>query len=371
MNRHSTRIRTAGPGLALVLLLTLFAGTVPAGPAATGIMSAQSGGPILNPSHPDRYVVQRGDTLWDISSMFLRDPWFWPEIWYANPQIANPHLIFPGDVLTLVYVDGMPRLQLQRGETAQTASGTEKLSPRIREEALDSAIPAVPFEDIAAFLTQGGVLERGEADAMPYVVAIRDDLLAASAGNDVYVRGDMDPEKTGYNVIHVGEELRDPDDGAVLGYESIMVGAGTIRRGGDPATLTLNTTNREVLRGDKLVPQEVEIPLYFQPHAPEGEVNGRIISVVDGVSRIGQYQVVILNRGSKHGLEPGHILTVWQTGPTVRDEFTDGLMPSRVQLPDERAGTLMIFRSYDRVSYALITEATSEIRVLDQVKSPG
>ena len=371
MNRHSPLPRTAGPGLALVFFLTLAAGTVTAGPAATGIMSAQSGGPVLNSSHPDRYVVVPGDTLWDISAMFLRDPWFWPEIWYVNPQIANPHLIFPGDVLTLVYVDGQPRLQLERGETARTASGTEKLSPRIREEALDSAIPAVPFEDIAAFLTGGGVLAREEVDGMPYVVAIRDDLLAAAAGQDVYVRGDMNPENSVYNVLHIGEELRDPDDGSVLGYESILVGAGTIRRGGDPATLRLNQTNREVLRGDKLVPQDIEIPLYFQPHAPEEDVAGSIIAVVDGVSRIGQYQVVILNRGENHGLEPGHILTVWQTGQTIRDEFADGLMPSRVQLPNERAGTLMIFKTYGRVSFALITEATSEIRVLDQVKSPG
>ena len=154
---------------------------------SAGFVSAQSGGPELNPAHPDEYVVKKGDTLWDISGRFLRDPWYWPEIWQVNQQIENPHLIFPGDILTLVYIDGQPRLQLNRGST-MTSGDSARLSPQIRSQSLEDAIPTIPFSVIEAFLTGGRVIDTDEAEALPHIVALRDGLVAG-AGDEVYARG--------------------------------------------------------------------------------------------------------------------------------------------------------------------------------------
>jgi len=358
----------------VTLLLIVALGGVTVSAANTGsitpvLMSQQGAAPLLNPQHPERYVVQRGDTLWDISALFLRDPWYWPEIWYVNPQVENPHLIYPGDVLTLIYVDGKPQIRLERGGMVTQGSGTERLSPRIRRESLEQAIPTIPLEAISAFLNRGQVLEKGQAEKLPYIMSVRDGFLMAGAGDDVYVRGDVGVED-GYSVIRKGDPLIDPDNGDTVAFEGIFIGVGTIRRGGDPATLRLNTTTREATAGNVLLTETIDVPLRFFPRAPETKIDASLIAVVDGVSLIGQYQVVILNRGDRDGLEQGHVLTVWQAGEMVTDRVASGLLSKKVQLPDEPAGTLMVFRTYDRISYALIMEATSEIHVLDKARTP-
>ena len=324
---------------------------------------------VLNPSHPDTYVVKRGDTLWGISSMFLRDPWFWPEIWYANPQVANPHLIYPGDVLNLVYVNGQPRIQLQRGGGV-TAGGTERLSPQIREQSLDDAIPAISLEAIGAFLGRGSVLQKEEIEQAPYVLSIRENHLIGAAGNDVYVRGNIGPANTGYNVVHVARKLVDPETGDVLGYQTDYVGAGTIRREGDPATLFLTDSGREAVEGDRLVSQQTPFPGWFTPRSPSRPVKGQIIAVVDGVSQIGQFQVIVINRGTRHGLETGNVLRIWQSGDAVIDNDKPGRVSRKVRLPDESAGLSMVFRTFEKSSYALVMQATSEIHVEDVVRNP-
>jgi len=360
-------VRPVSAGAWMLLFILLSSGAIAGGlhaGLATGL-AAQSGAGsevVLNPSHPDRYVVERGDTLWDISAMFLRDPWYWPEIWRVNPQVENPHLIYPGDVLVLVYVDGKPQIRLER------AAGVDKLSPRIRSEDLSEAISAIPLEVIAAFLSKGTVLERGQADDLPYIVAMKDGHLIGGAGLDVYVRGEgIGPVGHGYSVVHVGEKLVDPDDNAVVGYEGIFVGEGLIARTGDPSTLHLVDTQREALEGDRLVEQEFSIPLQFIPRSPEQEVSGRIIHVIGGLAIIGQYHIVVLNRGAEHGLDVGHVLRVWQAGEKYRD-YTEG---GTVRLPDEPAGTVMVFKTYERISYGLIMEATTDIRLYDKFKNPG
>jgi len=369
MKIASPFIRPATVGVWLLLIVFLsphaFAGTPGAG-LATGFAAQSGAGVTLNPSHPDRYVVKRGDTLWDISAMFLRDPWYWPEIWQVNQQVENPHLIYPGDVLFLVYVDGRPQIRLERGGRAQTG-GDERLSPRIRSSDLDAAITTIPLEIIGAFLSKGTVLERGEADGLPYIVAIKEGHLMAGAGNQVYVRGaNIGDVDQGYTVIKVGSPLVDPDNNDVVGYEGIFVGEGVISRSGDPSTLHLVETQREALEGDRLIEQDFEVPLQFIPRAPNQEIFGSIIHVVDGLAMIGQYYIVVLNRGAQHGLETGHVLGVWQTGEKIRDRVGGG----KVRLPDEPAGSLMVFRTYERISYALVMEATSEIHVLDKVRTP-
>src|SRR5881394_2790486 len=279
--------------------------------------------PVLNPRHPETYVVQRGDTLWDIAAKFLRDPWNWPEIWQINPQIENPHLIFPGDTLSLVYLDnGRPAVTVtERGPAAGpfAGGGSEKLSPRIRELPLEEAIPTIPFAQVRAFLSRSVVLEKKQVSRLPYLVANR----------------------------------VDPDDNDTLGYGGIYIGQGRVDREGDPATLRLLDSTREALIGDYLLDEEDVLPANFVAHAPKQDVHGQIISVMDGVALIGQYQVVVLNRGAKHGLDPGATLRVYQTGRVVKDYgggkgggqggaqgMEHGTFGRKVRLPDEPAGTM-------------------------------
>ncbi|MEL7025417.1 MAG: LysM peptidoglycan-binding domain-containing protein [Pseudomonadota bacterium] len=316
---------------------------------------------------PDQYVVKRGDTLWDISQTFLRDPWYWPEIWQVNPQIENPHLIYPGDLLSLIYVDGQPRILLERG-----AGRNARLSPGVRVIPLEEAITTIPYEAIAAFLTRAAVIERDQLETLPYVLKSRGDHLISSAGVDLYARGDIDVVGSRYSVVHINGELRDPDNNDVVGYDALYVGDGTIRRGGDPATLFVNESQREILTGDRLINQDVVIPLNFFPKPPSQSVDGEIISVIDGVSRIGQFQVVVINRGESHGLESGDVLTVLQRGDVIYDRIGDSGVfgAEQVKLPDEEAGTMMVFKTYDRISYGLIMSAENEIQVADLVQDP-
>ena len=337
--------------------------------------SAQSsvpeyGGPVvqrvsepvpLADNHPNEYVVQVGDTLWDIAATFLKDPWFWPEIWHINTQIVNPHLIYPGDVLGLVYIDGQPRITNVRGSAY-------RLSPQARVTPLSETINSIPYEAVAAFLSSGVILEKDEADALPYIVDIRGEHLVAAAGNEVYVRGLLDDMPgTRYNVVHVGDPLTDPDDNRLIGYQGLLVGEGRLSRGGDPATVALTDTARETLKGDRLIPDTVDIPLNFFPRSPSGQVEGRIISVVGGVTQIGQYQVVAINRGTNNGLSVGDVLSVFQTGEVVKDRIKGGTG----KLPDEKAATDMIFKTFDRISYGLVMEATQSLHMLDTVRNPN
>ena len=314
----------------------------------------------LADNHPNEYVVKVGDTLWDIAATFLKDPWFWPEIWHINTQIENPHLIYPGDVLALVYIDGQPRITNVR-------ASTYRMSPQARVTPLTEAIDSIPYEDVAAFLSSGIILEKGQADRLPYLVDTRGDHLIASAGNEVYVRGvTEDMPGTRFQVVHIGDPLYDPDDNRLVGYHGIQVAEGRLRRGGDPATVALTSSSREAKMGDRLLPETVDIPLNFFPRSPSTAIDGQIISVVDGVTQIGQYHVVVMNRGSNNGLAVGDVLTVWQAGEEVRDRVKGG----NVKLPEEEAGTVMIFKVFDRISYGLVMEATEAIHIHDTVRNP-
>ena len=327
---------------------------------------------------PASYVVQRGDTLWGISSRFLREPWNWPEIWYLNPEVKNPHLIYPGDTLRLVYgSDSRPQIHVERGEVV-------KLSPQVRATPLDQAIPAIPYELVAAFMSKPSVISKEEARRLPYVVAQSQQRVIAGAGDPFYARG-LEGAKPGerFNVVHLGDRLRDPDGGGDLGYVGIYAGAARLERAGagehgkELAKLVLVESARETLNGDRLVRDKLEVPLDFVPHAPTKPVDGRVISVVNGISVIGQYHVVVINRGRQHGLEPGHVLSIWQRGDTVKDRGPDGTsneftkpFAANVRLPEERAGVFMVFRAYDRLSYGLIMSATAELHVGDLVRKP-
>jgi len=350
MSRRKLRLNNSLRISAVALVATLVLGSLNA--------FSQDRAPLAEGA-PDEYVVQVGDTLWDIAATFLKDPWYWPEIWYVNPQIENPHLIYPGDVLGLVYIDGAPRVTNVR-------ASTYRLSPEARVTPITEAITSVPYDSVSAFLSTGVVLEKGEVDRLPYLVATKGEHLIAAAGNTVYVRDATGEPGSRFNVVHVGDKLVDPDTHDVLGYHGIQIGEGTLRRSGDPATFALTMSKQEAKQGDRLIPAAVDIPLNFFPKAPSNAIDGRIISVVGGVTQIGQYHVIVINRGSNQGLSVGDVLTIFQDGAVVRDHVGGG----KVKLPDEEAGTVMVFKVYDRIGYALVMEATQAIHVQDHVRNP-
>jgi len=340
--------------------------------SAVQTSEAPAQGVPLAPNAPDSYVVKRGDTLWGIAKVFLRDPWYWPEIWQVNPQIHNPHLIYPGDTLRLVFIDGKPRILLQRGDVA-------RVEPRVRSEPLETAITTIPYATVAAFMSKPSVLDQEQIKRAPYVLATRDLHVVMSEGNTLYARGFTGPVESGahYNVIRVGEKLIDPDDNRLLGYNGIFTGAAHVTRGGDDTvSLIMTESALETRAGDKLIPGGVDVPLDFIPSPPRVKTNGRIIAVSDGVSIIGQYHVVVVNRGARDGLAPGNVMAVYDTGPIVHDTDKKGFFSTdqwgakKVQLPSERTGTFMVFKTFDNISYGLIMEATDLIRVGDKIQSP-
>ena len=321
----------------------------------------------LRDSAPQRYVVVEGDTLWDIAGKFLAHPWQWPQVWQDNPQIKNPHLIYPGDELTLDHVNGMPRITLGRSRVV-------KLSPQIRASAHVRAIPLIPLDAIAPFLSRPRVLSDAELNGAGYVVGSQDQHLVNGAGQRIYLRN-LSPSPTGrYMVFRAGREYRDPDSGALLGREALQVADLRLEQDGDPATGVITASNREVIKGDRLLPFEdlsretsAEFES-FQPHAPKGAVEGRLIAVVDGVTQIGQLNTVVINRGADAGLEPGHVLAIFQAGAEVKDALA---APSgKVRLPEERAGELVVFRVFSAVSFALVMNTQRPVHVLDYVRNP-
>jgi LysM domain len=343
-----------------------------AGASSTPLPSETPGGMVMNPNAPDSYVVKRGDTLWGIAKVFLRDPWFWPEIWQVNPKIQNPHLIYPGDTLRLVYIEGRPTIMLQRGDAA-------RVLPRVRSQPLEGAVTSIPYETVAAFMSKPSVLSREQIREAPYILATRDLHVAMADGDTVYARGFSAPVELGthYNIVRVGDALRDPDDNRIVGYDGIFTGAGHVTRGGDPATLLMTESARETEAGDKLFAGGVDVPLDFIPSAPKTTTNGRIMSVSNGVTLIGQYEVVVINRGVIDGLAPGNILAVYQAGNVIADTANKGFLngmsrlgAKHVRLPDERSGTFMVFKTFEHLSYGLIMEATDVIRVGDRVENP-
>jgi len=334
----------------------------------------------LNPDHPTRYIVQRGDTLWDISTHFLVEPWRWPEIWQTNPQVANPHLIFPGDELALFYRDGQPVVQItKRGDAdgvvrRQTGPRTVKLTPSAHVMEREDAIPSIPIDAIRPFLARPRVLKAGEFEAAPYIVSPGREALVASIGQQVFVMGLKPEQGARFGVYRRGEIYRNPADPSdILGYEAIHVADAVVEKPGSPATVLLMTTRQEVRAGDRLFPvTNDQVVSNFTPRAPDWEVKGQIISVVEGVTQIGENDIVVLDLGSRDGIKEGLVLGIFQSGNTVEDVWAekDKLDKVFVELPELRAGTIMVFRPFERVSYALVMQATRAMHLLDAVKNP-
>jgi hypothetical protein len=348
-----------------------------AGAAAQPLTSA-----ALNPNAPMRYTVKPGDTLWGIATMYLKDPWLWPELWVINPQIPNPHLIYPGDTLALAYgANGAPQVSVQQ-------PGVVRLDPRLRSEPLASAIPTIPYAAIAAFLGRPTVATAEEIRKAPYVLAFRDLHQAAGSGNEVYLRNLSAGANARFAILHIDGPLVDPDDGKVVGYSGIYTATALVQRPGEPAKAVLIEPARETLRGDRLISTEsADVPMTFTPRPPASQVCGTIINVVGSTGDtglVGTLNVVVINRGKRQGLEPGNVLAIDHKGETDRDLFRGGNtigsgsnvlkwgsdFAPKITLPNERSGTLLVFKVYDRVSYGLVIGADDIIYVGDLVSSP-
>jgi len=332
---------------------------------------------VLKEDAPLRYVVQKGDTLWGIANKFLRDSWQWPELWYVNPKVNNPHLIYPGDELYLYYVDGRPQLAKvdetpqQPGKPAEVLppGGLGTFAPTARAQALDQAILAIPADQIRVFLRGPRVIDEDELDDAPYIIDFEEKQLMAAADTIAYAVDIEDQNISTYQVVRRSKEYRDPDDNDLIGYEVLPVGETEVRVFGDPSTIYLLRSDMEARPGDYLLPLETDpMSLRFVPHAPDKEIDGKIISVFNGMANIAQYQIVTLNRGTEHGLEPGHVLHVYQTGREAKDP--NSFFGTSVQLPDLKAGTVMVFRVGERVSHALVMTASRAIHLYDRVERP-
>jgi hypothetical protein len=360
----------------------------------------------LQKNHPDRHVVVKGDTLWGISGKFLKDPWQWPKVWKMNrEQIKNPHLIYPGDVVVMDTSGGSPQLRLLRE--------TVTLEPTARVEELDKvAVQTISPSVITPFLSQPLLIENGKLDSAPRIISAQDNRVVLSPGTRVYISEIKEGEGTHWNIYRPGEQLTDPDTKEVLGTEAIYLGDTDIARYGAPATGDIVRAKEEIFTKDRLVVSPDEFKSSFVPHAPETEINGRIMRIYGGVAEGGPNTVVSINRGKNDGLEEGHVLAINRYGKVIQDpEYkkasttqvepeekklkevnfdvstdADGkkivnfakepvqtqvkLAPGQVKLPDERVGLLMIFRTFDRVSYGLIMNASDAIYTLDAVQTP-
>ena len=347
---------------------------------STAQKAAQAGVPLseLVANAPDTYTVKRGDTLWDISKLFLKSPWRWPELWGMNlQQIRNPHLIYPGQMLYLDKSNGRARLRM--GQPVG-GDGTVKLSPRVRSEMLgDGAIASIPFNLIEPFLNEAIIFQGNELDLAPRIVAAQEGRVLLSRGETAYVRGELGNERA-FRIFREAKALKDPATGQILGYEAAYVGAaeyvreGASRTGADgkpeivPATITITSTRQEANVGDRLSPVPPREFSNYAPHAPAGALNGQIVSIYgDGLSA-GQNQIVALNRGATDGVERGHVLALWSAGSKVIDR-TDPARAS-LTLPDERHGLLFVFRVFDRMSYALILSVKDPVKTGDRFSQP-
>ncbi len=382
---------------------------------ATPAAATQTAAPAMQPMAPERYTVKKGDTLWGIASMYLKDAWAWPDIWYANPAIKNPHLIYPGDVLILGHnPQGQPTLTVERNgqtvteatppptaptnlstaapsvaTTAAIAAATQasainaapmaavkttalpvtKLEPQPRYLPLDAAVTTVPLNGLTPYLSKTRIMTSAELDNSGYLLTAFNGGPASGAGEEIYGRDLKSADGARYEIFRKGDKYVDPDSGDTLGYEATYIGDAEVEAWTDPAKLMVTNSTQEALAGDRLIANNGDtVALNFLPHRPGKTINGQIMAVLGGVGQIGQYDVLVLNRGSDDGIDNGTVLGIYRKGDTVKDP--NATLFTSVTLPTERSGTLMVFRSFKKASYALVMQATHEIHLKDVVANP-
>jgi len=339
--------------------------------AATPLMAQQRAELAVQDHAPDRYVVVPGDTLWSIAAKFLKDPWRWPEAWKLNQeQIKNPHLIYPGDVIVLERSSGQAELKIDMGQTV-------KLEPRIRvEDTSKQAIPSIPAKVIEPFLSRPLVIEPGGLDNAPRIIASQADRVYLGSGDVAYVSGIKDAKVDSvWQIYRQGNPLVDPETKTTLGYEAIFLGDSRVTRGGDPATVKIFSAQREIGKGDRLIAAGPITLKSYAPHAPDRAIRGRIIATGGSLRETGPQNVVTINKGKGDGLEPGQVLALLRLGGTSDEKTLSAKWfhadkVESTKLPDERYGLVFVFRTFDRVSYALVMSASRPVLLDDVVTTP-
>ena len=386
-DRSASRVRRVAGAVSVGVALSLVFGIAAVQAADYPITSqqrgtaakvAQDGVPLseLSPSAPDSYTVKTRDTLWDISKLFLKSPWRWPELWGMNlDQIRNPHLIYPGQILYLDKTGGRARLRM-----GQAVGGNDRLSPRVRSSELGAdSLASIPFGLIEPFLNEAVIFQSNELEAAPRIVATQEGRVILGRGDTAYVRGDLN-NGIDYRIFRQPKPLVDPTTKELLGYEAVYVGAAEYTRQGEtrvdaagkseivPATFTVTSVRQEAGVGDRLALVPAREYTNYAPHAPQGPMNGQIVSLYGDALTAGQNQIVALNRGTRDGMERGHVLALIRNGARVVDT-TDASKPT-LKLPDERHGLLFVFRVFERMSYALILSVKDPVSPGDRFAQP-
>ncbi len=345
----------------------------PTGSFLSAAQAATTAPVQLTKDAPDRYTVVRGDTLWDISGKFLQKPWLWPEVWQLNKeQIKDPHWIYPGDVVYLDNSSGTPRLRLGKavGDGAASAERRGVVQPMARSTSLEtSAISTISAAAIDAFLNRPLIVDETGLRTHPRIVATQEGRVYLGRGDVAYVRSkEALQNQTEWHIYRQAKPLLDPDTRLPIAFEALYVGTGRIERTGDPSTLRIVGTSEEVGEGDRLMPAERGRIVNYAPHAPAGDIKGRIVSVYRGVAQAGRNSVVALNVGKEHGVDVGHVLSIQQRGAVVLDRESE--KRELIKLPDESTGYLLVFRVFDKIAYGLIMDARRAVSVGDNVVTP-
>lgn len=319
--------------------------------------------PELRSDAPDRHVVVKGDTLWDISGKFFKDPWKWPYIWGMNKDtIKDPHWIYPGDVIILDRASGTLRVG-QAG--ASGASDVVKLSPKARAGRSDhDAIPSIPASAIAPFLSQPLVIEEGTLQDAPTLIGAREGRVILGAHDTGFVKSLPSGKGNKWQIYRTGKTFVDPDTNEALGVEAIYLGNAEATEFADVSTVVITQSIQEIYKGDRLVMPSGEMASNYLPRPPASNISASVISIYGGVSQAGQNAVITLNKGKRDGLESGHVLALYHKGETIK---SDG---KSFTLPDERYGLIFVFRVFEKVAYALVMQTRLPVQLLDRAQTP-
>jgi len=323
----------------------------------------------IRPDAPNRYVVVKGDTLWDISEKFYEDPWKWPYIWGLNKDtIKDPHWIYPGDMVFLDRSSGTLRINEMGTSGAQVLrdeSGVVRLSPRVREDmSSHDAIPSIPVDAIAPFLSRPLVIGEDSLKDAPALIGAREGRVILGAGDICFARGLTSDLGDKWQIYRPGKKFIDPDSGELLGIEAVYLGNAEVTQFGEISTVSITHSIQETHKGDRLVAPSIGTATTYLPRAPEHNISARVISVYGGVSQAGQNTAITLNKGARDGVEIGHVLALYHKGEEVKSEGES------YTLPDERYGLAFVFRVFDKVSYALVMQTKLPVQLLDRAQNP-
>jgi LysM domain len=374
------------------IISLLLAATALTFTAAAGAQTAQG----LKPDAPDRYTVERGDTLWGIAGRYLDKPWDWPRLWNLNrQQVRNPHRIFPGDVLVLDRATGRLRVE------------TVAMTPRVRTEGIQDEVQTIPPGVIEPFISRPMVIAENELDGAPKIMATEESRVVVGAGNIAYVKGLPKDKGDSWHIYRRGDKLVDPDSGTTLGYLGLYLGEARVRHFGDISRIEIIKSTQEIYTGDSLVAVTQDAPVFnYVPRAPAGKVQGRVMSLTDSLFEAGRYSVVSLSKGTKDGLEIGHVLALYRSPTTSRYSLRTSSMLGRTgptgndgrrpyyeeqlnvrnspvfsvqtpinegdlaKLPEERYGLVMVFRTFERAAFGLVMQSNLPVAIDDIVTTP-